>query len=694
MTDFSKLSTEELIRIAGVRGLEVSPQKPSVPPTVAAKQLEGAKRDESLYNTEAALRGVKEIPGRIGNALLDFGHGVADIGIGSGQLFSYLGGRMGATDAEKNYSDFIREREAGIAERRGPNAGPNVARMTGNVVPTLGIAGPAAATLPARMAQGTKLGATLGLTQTVDPDSPGPMGTGYLGSKTAQVTGGGVVGGLAPPLVEGLVRGAGASVNALVNTGRGLANRASGAINPQSIESTLTVEMQRNGVDWAQLPQAVRQSVLSQVQSALSGGGSVNPESVRRLADFTRLGMQPLSGQISRDPAQFALEQNLAKMEVGRPLADRLTQQNQQLIGNLDVARRVPGDQYGLGQNVISGLVRRDAPAKDAVSAAYGAARDHLGRAAPMDANAFSTRANLSLDEQMLGAYLPNEVRTILNNVSSGQIPFNVNTAVQIDRVLSSAQRSAGQGTPQSLAIGRVRDALNSAPIADTAGEGAKAAFDAARGAAATRFGRIERTPALKAAIDETVAPEKFIEKYAIRGTVEDTANFVRNLPIDARNDLRSGVIDWIRSKAVTGTEDTAKFSQAGFNRALQSIGDRKLDLIFAGDRNTLETLRAIGRTSSLVQSPPVASGVNYSGSATTLLDALDKATRLPILGPLLGKPSDMARATQVSRALGGSAPVTPPQDLVPQELLRRIAGPGGVVAAPLGVTGILGAVQ
>jgi hypothetical protein len=309
-----------------------------------------------------------------------------------------------------------------------------------------------------------------------------------------------------------------------------------------------------------------------------------------------------------------------------------------------------------------------------------------------MDAYGFSQAANRALDEQMLGAYLPAEVRTILNGVSTGQIPFNVNTAVQIDSTLSAAQRAAGARTPQAMAIGQVRNALNSANIADNVGADAKAVFDRARGMAASRFQNIERTPALGAALDEAV-PDRFIEQHAIRGNVNDVANMLRNLTNDGRQAARQGVIDWIRRQAVSGTDETATFSQAGFNRAMQTIGERKLNLIFAGDRQTLETLRALGRASANAMKPPPASGVNYSGSGTTILDAVDRAAMLPGLAALLGRPGDIVRAHQVSSALTG-VPVTPAAPIIRPETLAATAGRASGLAAllaPPAATGILG---
>jgi hypothetical protein len=618
------------------------------------------------------------------DAIRSVGMGALDLATGAGQLVSNIAGAV-SPDIPKRYGQAMKDMEAQYQSGRVNPSAPDVGRVTGGLIPSIAMGGgPAAATLPGRMAQGAKIGGVLGAVAPVDPDR------NYTDVKATQVALSTALGGLAPPVVETVIRGAGAAINALGRTANSLRNPPS----YQSVENTLRVELQRGGVDWNTLSQEVRNNLVSEVQGALRAGGSVNPQEAARLADFRRLGITPLSSQITRDPAQFARETNLSRMEVGDPIAERLGVQNQQLIGTLNApVRGAAGtDPYSSGQRAIQGVQAFDAPRREAVTAAYDVARDHLGRAAPMNAKQFSDTANLALDDQMLGAYLPNEVRTILNRVSAGEIPFNVNTAVQIDRVLSAAQRSAGNGTPQSLAIGRVRDALNRADIADNVGVDAKQAFDTARGLAADRFRKIESSPAISEALEGAVAPEKFIEKFAIRGEVQDVANLLRNMQPQSRAEVRNGVLQWLRDKALSS--DGTKFNQASFNRALNSIGERKLDLIFAGDRTALENLRALGRVGSNIQSPPIASGVNYSNSANALMDALDRAARLPVVGALMGKPGDIVRATQVQNSLVAPSPVTPGAPLLNQDLINRLAFPAGLLAAPVGVSGLLGSVK
>lgn len=646
-------------------------------PKAQARSMPPAKSDPVLSGYSPFIETVKDLPGHVGRAITGFGSGIMDLPVGAGQLVSEGAGVLGATGFRDRFRNYQQQREQEIATDRGEYSDrANIGRGTGGVFSAMALGGSnLAPTLGARMVQGAKMGGGLGLAS----PTPGDPNDFWLG-KALQVGGGSVIGAAAQPVAELVVRGAGAAVNRVADAFRGTANRVAGAT-PQQIETTLRLELQNAGVDWNALNGQYRQAILSEVQNAVSRGGQLNPDAIRRLADFERVGAVPLQGQLSRNPAEFAREQNLARTAQGGPIAERIGQQNQAFIGNLPAA-----EPYATGRRAIASLTARDAPREAAVSARYNEARDHLGRAAPMDAYGFSQAANRALDDQMLGAYLPAEVRNTLNQVSRGEIPFNVNTAVQMDRVLSAAQRAAGEGTPQALAIGQVRNSLNSAGIADNVGADAKAVFDAARGMARSRFQNIERTPALGSALDETVPPERFVEQFAVRGSVNDVANMMRNLTNEGRQATRQGVIDWIRQRAVSGEGDTAKFSQSGFNRALQAIGDRKLELLFAGDRQQLQTLRALGRASATAMVPPPASGVNYSGSGTTILDAIDRAAALPFPLNVLGRPGDIVRAHQATAALT-PAPVTPALPILSPDLLGQFARPLGVLGPAMGAT-------
>lgn len=633
--------------------------------------------------SQAVIDVAKDIPGHLKRAILGVFQGGSDIGVGLTQLAA----KFGSDVIDHAVNDLIKNREAWYQDTRGDYAGrADVGRVTGNIVASMPAGGgAAAATLPARMIQGGKIGAALGAAGIVDPDSEN-----FALDKVIQIGAGAAAGAAGVPVAEVAVKAIGATVNAVANFLKGLPARATNKATQDAVEQTLTVELQRNGVNFADLSKQARDALVLETQKALKAGGTIDQAAVGRIADFSKLNMQATQGQASRDPYQFSLERNLGKTETGKPLARRFDEQNRQLITAVDTARAdtgsAAGDAYDVGKRVMGDLRAGDDDVKAGVDAAYGKARDEVGRAAPVSAQDFATNANLALDEGMLGHYLPAEVKNIMNDVAAGKIPLNVDTMVRIDQVFSAAQRSAGHGTPQALAIGKVRDALNSAPIESNVGEVAKAAFDNARDLAKQRFKKIESIPALADMLKNKEIPaEDFVNNYVIRGTVDDVKTLMTNLPPGARRDVRASVIDWLKTKAVNGADEAATFSQAGFNKAIDTLGERNLRSIFSDQPEIVNQLRRIGRVAAHVQKAPVSSGVNYSSSATAIIDMLDKFGKLPVVGALVGKPSEIATATQVSKALTPPSPTTPAKPLLTLEDLENFGRSAGLVAAPGG---------
>lgn len=602
--------------------------------------------------------------------------GVGDLAIGAGQVASQF---MGENQRQR-YADAMQTVEQGYQAGRANPEAPDAGRFTGQVLSAGMLAGgPAAATLPGRMVQGGKLGAVFGATSTVDPAADD-----YGLKKAVQVGTGAAVGAIAPAAVEGLIRGASAAVNKLSSGVGGLARAINGSTSSSSIEKTLSTEM---GGTWAQLPQQVRSGLVAEVQRALGSGGRLDSEAVRRLGDFKRLNVAPTQGQLSRDPLQFAREQNYARTEIGQPIAQRLNEQNSRMIGVIDDLRGGTGaqatDQYGAGQRVIEGLQAKDATRKAGVDAAYSAARQAAGKDLELPLQGFAQDVAAVERNFGKGNAAVKWARGYFNDLGIfGGKQSRVFSVQDAEQALQQINRMRGADGAVNSALDDIASAVKKAvTTADDQG----GVFATPRALAAQRFAALDRSPAMAQAVRGEAVPDKLIEQQIIRGNVEDVANTLRRIRPQDRSEVRAAVLDWIRGRSVNGVEDAAKFSQAGYNRALETLGERKLRLIFAGDREAMAQLQALGRVGAYVQSPPVASGVNYSNSANTLIDFADNATRLPLLN-LLGRPGDMVRAHEVAVALGrGATPTTPPTPLIPGPASDRMAQVAAALASPTG---------
>lgn len=670
------------------------------PDNMSDTQIAAAIRNSSMrpkFNAEAALDTVKDIPRLTGNAVQSLGTGIMDAAVGAGQLVS----QMGPQSFTDRYSEAMRSREAEIQAERGDRSGTlDPARIAGNVIPALAMGGGSVpSTLLGRIGLGAKTGGASALVSPVDPDNQN-----YALTKGLLTAGSAALGAASVPAIEGLVKAASSTANFLYGQGKGLLTPGTSTT---SVESALKIELERNGIDWAKLGSERRADLVSMVQNSLKAGGKLDPSAVRRLADFERIGVKPTQGQVTRDPYQFAQEQNLATQEVGRPLAARLNEQNTGFMRVLDSARSGTNasgtDPYSFGKNAIAGIAAKDVPRKAAVDSAYKSFRESVGQEADVPLQPIAQRIG-QLIEDMGESNIPGDVVKRLKDFGlfDGKQTrvFNVREAEQLKTLISN--NSGPRGSSQERAMTVLKKSVDDAimGLADDAGVEAASLAKAARDSAAKRFTQLDRAPAYSNVVnkaEDTLAPEKFVEKFFIRGEIQDVANNLRNMVPESRSEVRAGVIDWIKNKSINGTGDAAKFSQSGLNSALKTIGEKRLDLIFAGDRQTLETLKSLARAGQAAQSAPIASGVNYSNSANSILDAMDKMTRLPILGAIAGKPGDIIRASQVAKAIGPVVPTQPMSPLIKPEMADAFGRRLGLLGAPAaGVipTGLLGAFQ
>lgn len=557
------------------------------------------------------------------SALARVGRGFADVTEGLKQ-----GALMAGGDDAGAYTKARTEELNAYERGRGKDAGVDWMRLGGNVaatLPTMAIPGGGASSIVTRILSGAGQGAV----------ASGSMFTPEGESKAGQIATGAAFGGAVPVAARAVKSAGGAVFDRLMGT------PATG-----NVTGELTMKLQQQGIDFGKLTADVRQSLVADAERALAAGGTLDDAMLANKALIESVGAKPTRASVTRNPKDWQTEKNLRGVTgVGEPIATREAANATALTDYLGRLKAQTGARAGTpleaGESTISALKASDATTKAGVDTAYAKARDHLGRAAPMDANSFSTAANLALDEGMLGHYLPGEVRNILNDVTAGKIPFNVNTAVQIDSTLAAAQRSAGARSPQALAIGKVRDALNAAGIADNVGVEAKGAFDTARGLAKDRFKTIEGAPGLQAAIDD-VSPDRFVKKFILDADARDLRATLGQLKgpegKQAVADIKGHLFDTLMLKATgaTSLDDVAgkPFSGRNFSKALDGIAPEKLHLLFSP--NELESLRTLQKASKLLTEEVPYSDVNHSKTAAALANLLAKIGSTPIIGKLI----------------------------------------------------------
>lgn len=573
------------------------------------------------------------------------------------------------------------------------------------------IAGPimgAARSVPAAMARGAVAGAVTGELQPVHEGDT----LGTLAQRGAAGAIGGALGGAAGGTIS-------AASDALINSANRIVSAVKANLPANQIGARFNADQvihqaaQDGGIDLAAVPQSILDGVRRQVTEALSSNATPDAASLLRRAEGQAvLGNEAglTLGQATRNPAQFTAEKNLRGVQgAGEPLMQRYADQNRGLIGalNNEGAARSPGE-FTVGQSTIDALAARDAAAHSNVSALYQRARDLNGGDIPLNGKAFVDQANDVLDKNLSQAHLPEWARGTMNDISSGKIPLTVGVSEQFKTQLSTAIRSAKDGN-ERYALGVLRNALESAePIQGStqfggnqivpfgaalppsnAGEQAVQAFGQARAAAAQRFGTIEANPALRAVVNGDAVPDNFFKRYVVNGNVGDVNSLLRLVP-DQGNQLRSQMVDYLKSKALNGASDEiGVFSQAGFNKALNSIGDAKLQAIFGAEQAA--RLRQIGRVAANVQAQPAGSAVNNSNTGAAVMNLLSqmggKVGSIPGLNIARNSVNQFLneRAAQQALAAQIRARPNPGVEGSLNALLPVLAPLGGAVAAQPG---------
>lgn len=514
------------------------------------------------------------------------------------------------------------------------------------------------------------------------------------GGPAAQFVGalaGGFGGAAVPAITSKVVNGVKSLANAVTGTKASIDN----------ISANLDRILQSSGISSKDISRSTRNQILAELKKASDTGNPVDENVIRRLADFDMVpGTTPTRGAVTLDPVQITQEKNLAKIAANsqderlNQLA-RIPRQNDialtQNLNEMGASRAV--DAPLAGASIKGAMLQRDIPRKAAVDRAYEAVRNAEGRYANIDVPTFSKLANDALDEKALGSVLPAEARGLLNDISSGKIPLNVNTMMQVDSVLSGLARTAGKGTPQSLAVGQIRKALFDAPIESTSGEKAVQLYDKARKLAALRFQKIEQNPAMQAALDDA-APDKFVQTFILGGgskaNIRDVQALVRDLKSqpDVLQAAKDQIVAHLKSKALSGNADeVGNFSPSAYNKAMRDIGDRKLAMFFKPDE--LKQLKAVGRVASYTKFQPTGSAVNNSNTASAFAGLLERVagnplvSRLPLGGPMVGEPlQNWANQINARAALNPVGGLLQPQ---PKSLLELQPGLSLMLPALLG---------
>jgi hypothetical protein len=361
-------------------------------------------------------------------------------------------------------------------------------------------------------------------------------------------------------------------------------------------------------------------------------------------ADSLYVPVRLTEGQATGDIVKLSNEQNRRGKDP--QLAQRFNEQNGQLVENIgEIRQRAAPDVYGTktienSQGIIDAYKALDETKNTDIRAAYKALEDANGGQFPVDGATIAKNAEAALGKKLKTEFLPPSIAKQLERFKTEPMTFEQFEAMRTNLAseIRKAERSGDGNAAQASSI--VRQALEDLPLQGGA-FALKPLADKARNLAKTRFDLLKKDPAYKAAVDDAVAADKYLDKFVVNGVNKNVQTMVNNLGrnSEAHQHMAAGTINWLKDKAGI-VDETGNFSQAGYNKALKRLDDVKnVQEIF--NPETASQLKTLGNVARYTQAQPRGAFVNNSNT---------------LVGSLAQKASGLAQAG-VEKGLNAAVP-------------------------------------
>lgn len=548
------------------------------------------------------------------------------------------------------------------------------------------------------------------------------------GQQIASAAGAGLAGGAvkevdANPIAQGVAALAGSVAGGLVPRAAGAVGDAARRMipmKPQDVDMQITALLNRAGVDFSALPEAVRQSLRAELADTLKVGREVNPQALARLADFRAAGVTPTRGTVSLDPVQLTREKNLSKMAAnmaegelsGLPRIEN--QNNARLIEGMNNLGAAAGRQpVDAGRALTDSIQTRQAGMWANEKALWNAAKTSPGYRMPLYPDALNA-INRELGDTGMMGYMAKPISEYMEAFQTGQQPFTPQAYRNLQSMLAGEMSKGGN---EAAAAGIARRVLESTPMrpivnpngvdlgqapvtqgiaslmraVDAQPGNSIDAVNKARAATKAAYDYEESSRVVRAALSQDADPTRIAQRFIVGGTPDEARIVAQQVSPQGREIIRQTLANKIKSDALGGASDeVGKVSQSALNRAINRIGEEKLGLFFAQEE--LDALRRLGRVASYVQAQPAGSAVNNSNSGALMLgrgaDFLrGVVNKIPfgqaaILDPLRNVEISV-RNRQAQNVIPGLLASQPTQPAGQALLLPGLAYGGGLLARP-----------
>jgi hypothetical protein len=354
-----------------------------------------------------------------------------------------------------------------------------------------------------------------------------------------------------------------------------------------------------------------------------------------------------LRGQLTRDPMQYAIEQNLRGVErVGEPIQAILQKQNSALIQNLDALGASKGaDVISSGSTLKNALKKADQAEAQKVRDAYDAFKNSTGKNVDVPLQGVAQDYAKVLHD--FGDTVPSGVRN--NFESLGLLKgtqTKVTTIEDAENLIKVINKNYDKSNPaQRNALDELRRSVNNA-INDAGknlpGEAGAVAREA-RAAAEKRFNTIESIPALRDVL-KGKEPDKFVQNHILQGNVaeiEKMTKFLQANNPEALAQMQNDVMRLIKNRVTNNVSDAnAKFSQAQLKEFLSDTTGERLKRFLSPEQ--INGLKQLNRVAENALVEPVASAVNKSNTAAQAANLVKGTINTGAVNELLTRIADI----------------------------------------------------
>ena len=401
--------------------------------------------------------------------------------------------------------------------------------------------------------------------------------------------------------------------------------RFGGMIPPNQMDDAAAQVVRSAGVDPAVVGQSFFKSLTDQAKTALKTGDIQGFKNfTKNYMEANELGVPMLRGQLTRDPMQYAVEQNLRGIQgVGEPIQQVLQQQNTAMLNVLDRLGATQGQSItNSGFTIRNALVKADEAQSQGVRDAYQAYRQSTGRNIDVPLQGVAQDYARILHD-FGKSQIPPGVRNNLNELgllTGKQMKVTtIDDAERIIKVINQNYDPAKQPAGTITALDNLRESLNRAIYdagANLPGQAGQLAREA-RNTAKARFDTIDAIPALRDAL-RGKEPDKFVQNHILRGNVEEITKMkdflAKNSP-ETLSQIQNDLMNHIKNRVTNNVSDAnAKFSQAGLKEFVtDAMADRMRRILTPEQFDTLLKLNRVAEN-ALVE--PVSAAVNRSNTA------------------------------------------------------------------------------